>query len=551
MINLNSVMSSPVVTVAPESQISEAVALLKHHKISATVIVDGQFPLGIFTERSLLRLVIAGSFNPKQTISEIIVTKPITANSEISINEAYLLFMQHNIRHLIVVDNQGILIGIATETDLLHNLGLEYFVSFDDIGEVITQNVISLAQGDSLYDAMQLMNNNNISSIVIAENSRPAGIITERDIVRLIEAETDLYTTPLKEVMSCPVQTVSSYISAHSAARMIKKSGIRRLVITDENDQIAGIVTETDIIKGLQSEYINLLKEVIETQVVQLQKVRKQLDDKIILESMMDSATDMAFVITDLEYKILHSNKTAETLLGYTPKDAKKIGIVNIIEREGIDLEYLKEVTDHIKNNGKFSYTYTRKMGSVSSHIESNIFGIHGKDNDIQGYVLIARDISESVETRQHLQKRSEELEETNAALRVLLKQREIDKEEINQIFQQNVDQLVLPFFSKLHKSNTCPSQENLIKSIENNLRQISSPFAHRISNLFTKLTPAEIQVANLIKNGHSSKEIASLLNISDKTVYTHRRNIRKKSGIVNQKVNLQTILQQLESSIQ
>ncbi len=144
--------------------------------------------------------------------------------------------------------------------------------------------------------------------------------------------------------------------------------------------------------------------------------------------------------------------------------------------------------------------------------------------------MLIARDISEGVETRQHLQKRTEELEETNAALRVLLKQREIDKEEINQIFQQNVDQLVLPFFSKLQKSNTCPSQKNLIKSIENNLRQISSPFAHRISNLFTKLTPAEIQVANLIKNGHSSKEIASLLNISDKTVYTHRRNIRKKT---------------------
>jgi len=551
MINLNSVMSSPVITVTPESKISEAVALLKHHRISAIVVADGPFPVSIFTERSLLRLVIAGSFNPNQAISEIIITKPITSHSETSINEAYLVFLQHNIRHLIVVDNRGMLTGIATETDLLHNLGLEYFVSFDEIGEVITKNVISLAQTDSLYDAMQLMNNNNISSIVIAENSKPAGIITERDIVRLIEAETDLYSTPLSDVMSCPVQTASSDISAHRAAMLIKKIGIRRLVITDEKDQIEGIVTETDIIKGLQSEYINLLQEVIETQIVQLQKVRKQLDDKIILESMMHSATDMGFVITDLDYKILHSNKTAETLLGYTPEDAKEIGVPKIFTREGIDGDYLKEVTDHIKNSGTFNYTYTRKIAGVLCHIESNVFGIKSKDDGIQGYVLIARDISESVQTRQHLQKRSEELEETNGALRVLLKQREIDKEEIHQIFQQNIDQLVLPFFSKLHKSNTCPSQENLIKSIENNLRQISSPFAHRISNLFTKLTPAEIQVANLIKNGHSSKEIASLLHLSEKTVYTHRRNIRKKSGITNQKVNLQTILQQLESAVQ
>jgi PAS domain S-box-containing protein len=351
--------------------------------------------------------------------------------------------------------------------------------------------------------------------------------------------------------MSRPVQTAPSDISAHSAAMLIKKVGIRRLVITDENNQIAGIVTETDIIKGMQSEYINLLKEVIETQVVQLQKVRKQLDDKIILESMMHSATDMGFVITDLEFKILHSNKTAETLLGYTPEGIKKAGISKIFAKEGIDAAYLKEVTDHIKKNETFNYTYTRKIGGASCHIESNVFGIKSQNDGIQGYVLIARDISEGVQTRQHLQKRSEELEETNAALRVLLKQREIDKEEINQIFQQNIDQLVLPFFSKLHKSNTCPSQKNLIKSIENNLRQISSPFAHRISNLFTKLTPAEIQVANLIKSGHSSKEIASLLNLSEKTVYTHRRNIRKKSGITNQKVNLQTILQRLESAVQ
>ncbi|MDR3631159.1 MAG: PAS domain S-box protein [Desulfocapsaceae bacterium] len=130
---------------------------------------------------------------------------------------------------------------------------------------------------------------------------------------------------------------------------------------------------------------------------------------------------------------------------------------------------------------------------------------------------------------------------------KVLLKQIEMDKEEIGQVFQKNVNQLVLPFFSKLRESKTGFNQDLIIKSIESNLRQINSPFAHRITTLYSKLTPAEIQIANLIKNGHSSKEIASLLNISEKTVYTHRRNIRKKSGITNQKINLQTILHQLE----
>lgn len=547
MISLKSLMTSPVVTITPESVIADAVALMDHHSISALVIVDGQFPVGIFTERSLLRLIISGSFNPNQAISEVITPKLITAKSEIDIHEAYLLFLQHKIRHLIVVDNRGMLIGVATESDFLHNLGLEYFVSFNDITNVTTKNVISLKQDDNVFSAMQLMNTNSISSIVIVQDSKPTGIITERDIVRLIHAETDLDSTFLKEVMSHPVQTAASGISAHSAAELIRKQGIRRLVITDEDGKLAGIVTETDIIKGLQSEYINLLKEVIETQVVQLQTVRKQLNDKTILETMMQSATDIAFVITDLDCKILHSNKTAETLFGYTPQEANKIGILKIFQKEGAGPANRNQAIEQIKNQGKYSYTYKKKTGDKTYYIESKIFGIRSKDENIQGYVLIARDISRSVETSKHLKNRSEELEETNAALRVLLKQRETDKEEMSQAFQQNIEKLVLPFFSKLRKSNTSPSQENIIKSIENNLRQINSPFAHRILSIYSKLTPAEIQVANLIKNGHSSKEIASLLNLSAKTVYTHRRNIRKKSGITNQKINLQTILQQVE----
>lgn len=133
---------------------------------------------------------------------------------------------------------------------------------------------------------------------------------------------------------------------------------------------------------------------------------------------------------------------------------------------------------------------------------------------------------------------------------KVLLKQREIDKEEISQVFQQNIEQLVLPFFSRLRGSSSSSGQNDILKSIENNLRQINAPYTKRITNLFSKLTPAEIQIANLIKNGHSSKEIASILNLSEKTIYTHRRNIRKKSGVTDRKINLQTIFKEFEEAM-
>ena len=546
MILLKTLMTSPVITVSRETKITDAIDLMERHHISSLVITTDKRPIGIFTERSLLRTKMSGLFNNNLTIEEVMTPAPVTADLNNNIHEAYLLFLHHRIRHLIVVHKDGTLAGITTETDLLHGLGIEYFVSFNDISSITTRNVIHKKPDSTVFSAMQLMNNHNISSIVVIKNHKPIGIITERDIVRLIRTDIDINSTPLHKVMSQPVLTVSRNISAHQAAEFIREKGVRRLVIVKEDGKVGGIITETDIIKGLKSEYIDLLKEVIETQVVQLQTVRKQLNDKIILESMMHSTADIAFVITDLDFNILHFNARAEDLFGYSPRNLDKNSIQEIFSQEGVSTRQFKEAIEFIHHNGSYNFTHTRKYENHNYHIESNIFGIRGDDGTIQGYVLIGKDITKQINTREHLKKRSEELEETNAALRVLLKQREVDREEINKAFQNNIEQLVLPFFSKLRKTSSS-SQKKIISSIETNLREITSPFSHKISALYSKLTPAEIQVVNLVKSGHSSKEIADLLNLSPGTIYTHRRNIRKKSGITNKKVNLQTILNQLD----
>ena len=82
-----------------------------------------------------------------------------------------------------------------------------------------------------------------------------------------------------------------------------------------------------------------------------------------------------------------------------------------------------------------------------------------------------------------------------------------------------------------------------MFEILESNLKDIISPFSRRMTSTFLRLTPKELQIANMIKQGKTSKEIADLMGISSRTIETHRKNLRDKIGIGNKKVNLRTHL--------
>jgi len=130
-----------------------------------------------------------------------------------------------------------------------------------------------------------------------------------------------------------------------------------------------------------------------------------------------------------------------------------------------------------------------------------------------------------------------------NTALHVLIKNREIDRINSGKKILSNCKELVLPYVEQLKKQKLPPHQMTCVEIIEANVQNIVSPFIQNLSSELSQLTPKEVQVANLVKEGKTTKEISELLNLSIRSVESHRDNIRTKLGINNEKINLRSYL--------
>jgi CRP-like cAMP-binding protein len=134
-------------------------------------------------------------------------------------------------------------------------------------------------------------------------------------------------------------------------------------------------------------------------------------------------------------------------------------------------------------------------------------------------------------------------LEEINVAVKILLNQMKRERMDSEAKIVSNVQELVLPYLENLRNSRLDVRQKEYLSVIETNLNNIIAPFMQNLSIASSSLTHTEMKVANLIKDGKTTKEIADLLNLSSSTVDFHRNNIRSKLGLKNKGESLKAHL--------
>jgi len=163
---------------------------------------------------------------------------------------------------------------------------------------------------------------------------------------------------------------------------------------------------------------------------------------------------------------------------------------------------------------------------------------------DITGRKLLENKLRER---EQELEVININLEEANAAFKFLLKKSNVDKKELEDNILFNIKELVEPYLERLKTRGLNEEDKNrYLYILEENLKDIVAPFSQTLSSKKFNLTPMEIKVANLVRHGKTTQEIADVLYVSDKTVCFHRSNIREKMGIKNMSVNLRSCLLEL-----
>jgi PAS domain S-box-containing protein len=264
---------------------------------------------------------------------------------------------------------------------------------------------------------------------------------------------------------------------------------------------------------------------------------------RLILGTAMDG-----FWLVDTHGHLLEVNEAYCRMSGYSEQELLTMSIPDLeaAELPADTATHMRKITS--EGEDRFESVHRRKDGSTFDvEVSAQFKPIEG--GRIVGFIrdrTARKKAEESLsQSEENLRVRSQELEEMNIALKVFLKQREQDQKDIEEKVRANLKQLVLPYIEKL-KKRKLGEDAAYLNIIEANLQGVISSLATTTSGKLHRLTPQELLVANLIKDGRQDKDISELLNLSIHTIKAHRRNIRKKLELTKGKANLRTFLSNL-----
>ncbi|HJU13735.1 MAG TPA: CBS domain-containing protein [Candidatus Nitrosotalea sp.] len=260
--------TTPVLTLGADGTINDALFLMQKNDIKRIVVVKDNFPIGIVTERDIGRFLEKDKTTkpldkiPIQNVMTInLVTIP--ADDEDVPTQSAIRMDTFQISSVIVVDNDGKLVGIITKSDLTRNFASLYGRVYR-VEDYMSKRIITCRKSDSLYFALDMLNKNKVSRLVVTDHEgNPIGVITYDTFLRnsgffKANKSTRDYLLPSRnakdmkvgDLIANELLTVEMEDDLATAAKLMTDYKVSGIPVVDRKGSLEGIVSSTDIVKA-------------------------------------------------------------------------------------------------------------------------------------------------------------------------------------------------------------------------------------------------------------------------------------------------------------
>lgn len=412
-INVGHLAQSAILECPPDTPVAEAARLMHEYRHGSIIVTAFGEILGIWTERDALEMDFADPTLLDTPVSEYMSSPVKTISDTESIQALTFRFDTDGIRHLLVIDEFGNRVGVVSQTDVVNNQGIEFFVQMRDVGSVMRAAPQVFAGDTPLAALVESMRHTKQDAVVVDDNGR-FGIFTETDALRLI----GMRKTGIRarEAATFPLVSVSPQTSLYKARGVFAERQVRHLGIQDAG-RLVGLITYRDILVSVEQAYVRELQQALGEQARELFSSRHTLT----LAQKVAESSLQGIMITDANGFLESVNPAFTAITGYAPSEA--IGRNPRLLKSGRhDPAFYQQMYATLARHGVWTgeIQNKRKNGEIYP-AQVAITVVRGNNGEIVNYVGVFADLTEQRRAQEDLVQTKRQLEEQEDLNRLML----------------------------------------------------------------------------------------------------------------------------------
>jgi signal-transduction protein with cAMP-binding, CBS, and nucleotidyltransferase domain len=254
---VSEIMTTDLVKAKVSATVESVMATMVAEDVGRIIITDDEVPVGIFTEKDVLKRILGTALDAKSTSIKDVMTAPVRAvREETHIVDAFARMYRGKYRHLLVRGRRGKIIGIVSMRRIL-NIAVELGQGISEsrtVGDIPTAPIVTVDESSSVRTTVNLMNQQGLTAVIVTAAGTPTGIFTERDVLRRVATmNMDRQHTPVKQVMTAPLIAMPRATLVGDVLAEMYRRDIRNMPIENKPNQLLGLIAMPEILQYAQA----------------------------------------------------------------------------------------------------------------------------------------------------------------------------------------------------------------------------------------------------------------------------------------------------------